>query len=110
MNNNQQISTSVLLGNQNELSRMLSAAVVSRKFRDLLLLDPKAAVHSSYQGEVFNLDADETAWLLSTRPTDLADLAAQMVVFKEQRLCQQPALPVQLPVESMIAIRPFILS
>ncbi len=43
-----------------ELNRILSAAVVSRRFRNLLLSDAAAALHSGYNGETFELSGPST--------------------------------------------------
>jgi hypothetical protein len=76
-----------------ELNRLLCAAVVSKSFRNVLLSNPELAVASGYQGETFNLSPDDRSWLYSTRPTTLVDLAANMVAY-------QQTTPVKLPVES----------
>jgi hypothetical protein len=38
-----------------EFNYLLSAAFVSKKFRDLLLADPLAAIQTGYDGRAFNL-------------------------------------------------------
>jgi hypothetical protein len=62
-----------------EINRMLTAAVVSRKFCQLLLADPLLAMRSGYNGESFQLAADEIDLLLSIRATTLPDFAAQLL-------------------------------
>jgi len=79
-----------------ELNRLLSAAVVSKSFRNMLLANPEIAVSSGYQGEQFNLCAEDRSWLFSIRPTNLVDLAANMVTY-QQNLKQESR--VKLPVE-----------
>ena len=79
-----------------ELNRLLSAAVVSKSFRNMLLANPEIAVSSGYQGEKFNLCAEDRNWLFSMRPTSLVDLAANMVTY-QQNLKQESR--VKLPVE-----------
>jgi hypothetical protein len=66
-----------------ELNRLLSAAVVSKSFRNLLLADPSIAVASGYQGEKFNLSTEDQNWLFSIHPTNLVDLAASMVNYQQ---------------------------
>lgn len=61
-----------------EISRMLTAALVNRKFCHLLLTDPLLAMRSGYNGETFQLSADELDLLLSIEATSLHDFAAQL--------------------------------
>jgi hypothetical protein len=62
-----------------DLNRMLSAAVVSRRFRNLLLTDPQAALHSGYQGESFQLSENERNAVLAIHAGDLREFAAQLL-------------------------------
>jgi hypothetical protein len=62
-----------------ESLRVLSAAVVSSRFRQMLLSDPRRAIASGYAGETFHLDEGEMAWMVSIRAENLADFARQMV-------------------------------
>jgi hypothetical protein len=66
-----------------ELNRMLCAAVVSKSFRNMLLTNPEIAVTSGYQGESFNLSDEDRSWLFSIRPTNLVDLAANLVTYQQ---------------------------
>lgn len=75
-----------------ELNRLLSAAVVSKSFRNMLLANPEIAVASGYQGETFNLSPEDQSWLYSIRPANLVDLAANMVAYQQES-------KVKLPVE-----------
>jgi hypothetical protein len=77
-----------------ELNRLLSAAVVSKSFRNMLLTNPEIAVASGYQGETFNLSPEDQSWLYSIRPANLIDLAANMVTYQQES-------KVKLPVEPM---------
>jgi hypothetical protein len=79
-----------------ELNRLLCAAVVSKSFRNMLLVNPEIAVTSGYQGESFNLSDEDRSWLLSMRPTSLVDLAANMVTY-QQKVSQECL--VKLPLE-----------
>jgi hypothetical protein len=71
-----------------EISRMLTAAVVSRKFCQLLLADPLLAMRSGYNGETFQLSADETNLLSSIRATTLRDFAEQLLMAGNKGLNQ----------------------
>jgi hypothetical protein len=68
-----------------ELNRMLSAAIVSTGFCNMLITNPAVALSEGYQGEKFNLTSDEYCWLLSVQATDLANFAAQLVDFQNTR-------------------------
>ena len=79
-----------------ELNRVLCAAVVSKRFRSMLITNPEEAVTSGYQGESFNLSDEDRSWLFSTRPASLVDLAATMVTY-QQKTDQEKR--VKLPVQ-----------
>ncbi len=79
-----------------ELNRLLCAAVVSKSFRNMLIANPEIAVASGYQGEKFNLCSEDQNWLYSIHPTNLVDLAANMVSYQQN--CGQDNR-VKLPVE-----------
>ena len=63
-----------------ELSRILSAAVVNSHFRSMLLRDPASAVAGGYSGESFSLGSSEQKKLGAIRASSLADFAAQLSV------------------------------
>jgi hypothetical protein len=79
-----------------ELNRLLCAAVVSKSFRNMLLVNPEIAVASGYQGESFNLSDEDRCWLFSMRPTSLVDFAANMVTFQQK---DSQESPVKVPLE-----------
>ena len=81
-----------------ELNRLLCAAVVSKSFRSMLMTNPEIAVNSGYQGESFNLSDEDRSWLSSIRPANLVDLAANLVTH-QQSIPQDNR--VKLPVEPM---------
>ena len=83
---------------KDELNRLLSAAVVSKSFRSMLLSNPEIALASGYQGEKFNLTEEDRVWLFSIRPATLVDLAANMVAH-QQNLHQESRI--NIPVESV---------
>jgi hypothetical protein len=60
-----------------ELSRLLTAAVVSESFRRLLLANPEKALSSGFKGEAFHLGKEEKSRLAAIRASSLADFAAQ---------------------------------
>lgn len=63
-----------------ELSRLMAAAVVNRKFRDLLLANPAAALETGQGEESFNLTPDEKALILPIQHAQsLADFASELI-------------------------------
>jgi len=61
-----------------EYSRLLSAAVINRQFRQMLLNDPIKAISNGYSGEHFDIDSEEKQRLSSIQATSLADFASQL--------------------------------
>jgi len=61
-----------------EINRLLSAAVVSRSFRSLLLNDPAKAIASGYCGEKFRISSKMAQRVNSIHATSLADFANQI--------------------------------
>ena len=68
-------------GDQGGISRLLTAAVVNRGFRSLLLTNAERALSRGYQGEYFRLDNRQKDLILSIRADTLADFATQLTVF-----------------------------
>ncbi len=62
-----------------ELSRLLTAATVSNKFRHLLLTNPEQALANGYNGEVFHLDAQDLDRILSIQALSLHEFAQQLI-------------------------------
>lgn len=79
-----------------EMNRLLCAAVISKSFRSMLMTNPEIAVASGYQGESFNLSEEDRSWLSSARPANLVDFAADLVIH-QQKLSQESR--VKMPVE-----------
>ncbi len=63
-----------------ELSRILSAAVVNNHFRSMLLNDPASAIAGGYSGESFSLGSVEQKKLGAIHASSLADFARQLSV------------------------------
>jgi len=61
-----------------EYSRILSAAVINQRFRNLLLNDPDQAVSCGFNGESFDLSSKEKDDLSSLKGLSLADFASQL--------------------------------
>ena len=62
-----------------ELSRLLTAATVSKKFRYLLLTNPQQALANGYNGEVFHLDAQEVDRIASIKAISLCEFAEKLI-------------------------------
>lgn len=81
-----------------ELNRLLCAAVVSKSFRSMLVANPEIAAASGYQGESFNLSNEDRVWLSSIRPSNLVDFAANLVTYqqtsKQEHGVKMPVEPV----------------
>lgn len=70
-----------------EYGRILSAAVVSTQFRQLLLSNPGMAVSVGFAGEKFLLNNEDRNRLTAIRATSLADFASQLnVAMKTPRM------------------------
>ena len=61
-----------------EYSRILSAAVINNRFRQMLLSDPIKAISNGYSGEKFDINNDEKNRLATIQASSLADFAAQL--------------------------------
>ena len=64
--------------NNFEISRLLTAAVINKKFCKMLLNDPAKALDKGYYGEAFRLAKDEKEELASIHAKSLVDFAAQL--------------------------------
>jgi hypothetical protein len=69
---------SVFSVNGEELSRLISAAVVSREFCSLLLTNAQSALASGYGGESFRLATEDHELVLKIKATTLSDFALQL--------------------------------
>lgn len=72
-----------LLGVSSELNRLLTAAVVNRRFCRLLLTNPLGALTHGYRGESFRLNPIEIRRVSAIRATSLRDFALQLLVNDE---------------------------
>lgn len=61
-----------------EISRLLTAAVVNRGFRDLLLSSPARALEKGFNGEKFSLAQREKELILSIQAGSLSEFAQQL--------------------------------
>jgi len=61
-----------------EVSRLLSAAVVNKRFCKLLLTNPASALASGYNGESFSLEREKKDFITSIQAKSLADFARQL--------------------------------
>lgn len=63
---------------EREYSRIMTAAVISERFRKLLLTNPGLAIKNGYNGEAFHLAAEESQRISAIRATTLAEFANKM--------------------------------
>ena len=76
-----------------ELNRLLVAAVVSRRFCQLLLANPLIALANGYRGQPFKLSVTERTCVLASQATSLHECACQLAVAAAD---EPPALLPQL--------------
>ena len=75
-----------------ELSRLLTAATVSKNFRQLLLSNPRQALVDGYNGEVFHLGARTMDRLASIQALSLHEFAQELI---DQELDQASVDPTE---------------
>lgn len=76
--NQPELRTGGLIRNQQEFSRILTAAVINSNFRQLLLSNPEKAIAVGYAGEVFHLGTEEKTKIAAIHADNLADFATQL--------------------------------
>jgi hypothetical protein len=67
------------------VSRLITAALVDARFRNLLLTNPSAALLDEYNDRLFNLSLEEVELIQSIRATSLSDFANQVVQYQNQK-------------------------
>jgi hypothetical protein len=60
------------------ISRLLTAAVINQRFRELLLNDPAKALSQGFQGEQFALSWEEQDLILSIQADNLGEFASRI--------------------------------
>lgn len=63
----------------NEISRIMTAAVISFRFRQDLLANPLAAIHNGYGDETFSLKRNEAEQIASIRASSLEEFAIKLI-------------------------------
>jgi hypothetical protein len=71
--------TSIQRNSRTEISKILSAAIINKPFRDLLLNDPGKAIEQGYHGQMFLLTNDEKNWLRSIKAGSICEFAKIIV-------------------------------
>jgi hypothetical protein len=69
-----------VLAHSSEMNRLLTAAVVNRRFCRLLLANPLAALSVGYRGQAFRLNPSEVNRVSKIRATSLRDFAFQLLL------------------------------
>jgi len=77
---------------QQEISRLLTAAVISTRFRKLLLSDPAKALSAGYNGETFYFSREERERIVTIKAQSLADYANQISEKRPVQGYRRPAL------------------
>jgi len=89
-----------------ELNRLLSAAIVSTNFCNMLINNPESALAKGYQGEKFNLSNEEYRWLVSIQATDLPNFASQLLEYQNTRKSvNEMAFAVKIPAMSRVGYK-----
>jgi hypothetical protein len=73
----------VVSTNPEAISRLISAAVVDKTFRKLLLSKPQIAMTLGYNGETFDLTDEDRALIMTIEAASLTDFAAQLIRLRE---------------------------
>jgi len=68
---------------QREINRMLTAAVVNKRFEKLLLTNPGLAIANGYAGETFNFNEKAQLRIAAIRAESLQDFARQLIQVQE---------------------------
>lgn len=68
-----------------EINKLLSAAIVNARFRQLLLTDPRAAIKAGYNGESFDLDEKTRTRILAITASSLSEFAVQLTSHKDEQ-------------------------
>lgn len=63
---------------QQEICRLLSAAVINARFRQALLSNPDQAIANGYRGEKFQLGSENRKRAAAIHANSLADFASQL--------------------------------
>lgn len=61
-----------------DLMRLLSVAIISRRFRELLLNDPATALDNGFYEQEFDLTPEERDFVLSMHATNLNEFAIEV--------------------------------
>ena len=76
------------------ISHLLSVAVVSKKFRSLLLTDPERAIDEGHRGEQFHLTPADRKRILITHARSLEELAAKLIQTTDEQ-AEEEKIPLQ---------------
>lgn len=75
-----------------EYSRILTAAVISSQFRQMLLSNPAKAIAAGFGGEAFCLENEERNRVAAIRANTLADFASELNRLQTHRSSSMHAL------------------
>ena len=66
--------------NEKEINKLISAALVSERFRTLLLSDPQRAIETGYNGETFQFESDVIKVIVSSRGPTLDAFVHEVII------------------------------
>ena len=66
-------------GNEAEISRLVHAAIISKRFCAALLADPLTAIDRGYMNEHFSFSAPMRARIASVKAKDLSEFAQKLM-------------------------------
>lgn len=67
------------------ITHLLSVALVSKKFRRLLLTDPERALDEGHRGELFHLTPADRKRILMNHTRSLEELAAKLILATDEQ-------------------------
>ncbi len=79
-----------------EVGRVMCAAVVDGRFRELLLSDPRAALNAGYNGEKFSFPEDLLELIYSIEAGTLAEFANQLACLFGKKNSLMESVPVKV--------------
>lgn len=73
--------TATRVGRSTEISKVISAAVINKSFREMLLDHPGLALNQGFGGQNFYLTDDEKAVICSIKATNLSDFSRALTSY-----------------------------
>lgn len=74
-----------------ECGRLIHAAVINKRFREMLLANPVKSIETGYSGENFSFTREEKARIRHIQARSLEDFAVQLMQVVEKPVVAEPA-------------------